>query len=66
MFILDTDASKSSIGSVISQIQGDREVVIAYASGALSKEEYNKRDGRTVESDNKRNAVEVCTGCVFH
>ena len=39
MFILDTDASNIGIGAVLSQIQGDQERVIAYASRRLSKSE---------------------------
>ena len=31
-FLLDTDASLYAVGGVLSQLQGDREVVIAYAS----------------------------------
>ena len=38
-FILDTDASHSSIGAVLSQIQEGQEKVIAYASNKLSKTE---------------------------
>ena len=38
-FILDTDASQEGIGAVLSQRQGDKEVVIAYASRSLSKSE---------------------------
>ena len=40
-FILDTDASNSAIGCVLSQIQGDSEKVIAYGSRALSTAECN-------------------------
>ena len=40
-FILDTDASKCSIGAVLSQIQDGREVVIAYGSRRMSKSERN-------------------------
>ena len=40
-FILDTDASKCSIGAVLSQIQDGREVVIAYGSQRMSKSERN-------------------------
>lgn len=38
-FILDTDASDSAIGAVLSQNQGGAEKVIAYASRTLSKSE---------------------------
>jgi hypothetical protein len=34
-FILDTDASNHSIGAVLSQLQGDSEKVISYASKRL-------------------------------
>ena len=34
-FVLDTDASLFAVGGVLNQIQGDREVVIAYASRSL-------------------------------
>ena len=40
-FIVDTDASNTGIGGVLSQIQGDQQVVIAYFSKALSKPERN-------------------------
>ena len=40
-FILDTDASDSSIGAVLSQVQGGVEKVIAYAGRSLSKQERN-------------------------
>ena len=40
-FILDTDASNIGMGAVLSQLQGGREVVIAYYSKALSKSEIN-------------------------
>ena len=40
-FILDTDACDSSIGAVLSQIQDNRERVIAYASRSLNKSERN-------------------------
>ena len=34
-YILDTDASNFGLGGVLSQIQGDRELVVAYCSRAL-------------------------------
>ena len=34
-FLLDTDASLYAVGGVLNQIQGDREVVITYASRSL-------------------------------
>jgi len=40
-FYLDCDASDAGLGSVLSQEQGGSEVVIAYASRALSKPERN-------------------------
>ncbi|KMQ86489.1 krab-a domain-containing protein [Lasius niger] len=40
-FILDTDASNIGIGAVLSQIQGEKEMVIAYFSRVLSKTERN-------------------------
>ena len=36
-FILDCDASHNCMGAVLSQIQGDKECVIAYASKKMSK-----------------------------
>ena len=38
-FLLDTYASDNGLGAVLSQIQGDSEVVIAYASRMLSRSE---------------------------
>ena len=38
-YILDTDASNSAIGCVLSQIQGGTEKVISYGSKNLSKSE---------------------------
>ena len=38
-FILDTDASSTCIGAVLSQIQDNKERVIAFASKSLSKSE---------------------------
>ena len=40
-FYLDCDPSDVGLGSVLSQDQGGSEVVIAYASRALSKPERN-------------------------
>ena len=40
-FILDTDASDTAIGAVLSQEQDGQEKVIGYGSKALSKEERN-------------------------
>ena len=40
-FVVDTDASNTGIGGVLSQVQEDRQVVIAYFSKALSKPERN-------------------------
>ena len=42
-FVLDTDASSTAIGAVLSQIQGGEEKVIAYARCALSKSRQNYR-----------------------
>ena len=41
MFYLDCDACDVSIGAVLSQIQGDRERVIAYGSRTLNRPERN-------------------------
>ena len=40
-FVLDTDASDTAIGAVLSQRQNGEERVIAYGSKALTKEEKN-------------------------
>ncbi|MBJ5505560.1 hypothetical protein JGG47_23625, partial [Salmonella enterica subsp. enterica serovar Derby] len=40
-FILDTDASNTGIGAVLSQVQDGQEKVIAYFSKSLSKPERN-------------------------
>ena len=40
-FILDTDASNHAVGAVLSQIQDDEEVVIAYASKQLTDSQRN-------------------------
>jgi hypothetical protein len=41
IFTLDTNASSTSIGAVLSQRQGDSEKVICYASRTLTKSERN-------------------------
>ena len=38
-FILDTDASDNGIGGILSQIKGNEERVIGYASRSLTKPE---------------------------
>ena len=40
-FIVDTDASNTSIGAVLSQVQAGEERVVAYASRALDRREQN-------------------------
>ncbi|CAK1602205.1 unnamed protein product [Parnassius mnemosyne] len=40
-FIVDTDASDIGLGGVLSQRNGDQEIVIAYFSKSLSKPERN-------------------------
>ena len=40
-FILDTDASDTGLGAVLSQVQNGKELVIAYAAKALSKPQRN-------------------------
>ena len=40
-YILDTDASGESISAVLSQIQNDKEVVIAYSSNSMNKSQRN-------------------------
>ena len=40
-FILDTDASNTSIGAALSQIQDGREVPLAFSSNSLSKTQRN-------------------------
>lgn len=39
LMILDTDASKYGLGGVLSQVQNGQEVVLAYSSKAMSKQE---------------------------
>ena len=41
LFILDTDASLSGVGAVLSQIQDNEEKFIAYASKTLNKSQRN-------------------------
>ena len=41
LFILDTDASNTGLGAVLSQIQGEEEKVIAFHSKSLNKSERN-------------------------
>ena len=41
VYVLDTDASKQSIGAVLSQKQEGKEKIIAYASRAYSRAEQN-------------------------
>ena len=40
-YILDTDASAYSIGAALSQVQGGREVPLAFASNTLSHAQQN-------------------------
>jgi len=40
-FIVDSDASNFGVGAVLSQLQGDSEVVLAYASRTLNSVEKN-------------------------
>ena len=41
VFILDTDAAETSIGSVLSQLQNGEERVVAYAGRSLNRNEVN-------------------------
>ena len=57
-FILDTDASSTGMGAVLSQVSSDnREVVIAYASKSLSKSQRNY-------AASKRELLAVVTFCM--
>ena len=40
-FVLDTDASDTGVGAVLSQVHGGKEVVVAYGSRSLTKAERN-------------------------
>ena len=40
-YILDTDASETSIGAVLAQVQNGEEMIIAYASHTYNKSERN-------------------------
>ena len=58
-FILDTDASLFAVGGILNQLQGDREVVIAYVSRSLR---LSQRRYCTTRREMLA-AVTMCTHC---